>query len=104
MNLYNEKESVHEVIDSLKNNTWSYNPNEFQLIYNDIMLHNDEFFVLADFEAYIYAQSDINTWYQNRSAWARTMLINIAKSGFFSSDRTISEYAKEIWNMKPIQF
>ena len=102
--MYNCYDCVREVIDSLRNNTWSYNPNEFQLIYNDLMLRNDEFFVLADLQSYIYAQHDVQEWYQDRSAWARAMLINIAKSGFFSSDRTISEYAKDIWNLTPIPF
>ena len=102
--IYNTRECVREVVESLKNGTWSYNPNEFQLIYNDLMIRNDEFFVLADFEAYIYAQQGIENWYQNKSAWARTMLINIAKSGYFSSDRTIRQYAEEIWNLTPIPF
>jgi starch phosphorylase len=42
--------------------------------------------------------------YKDRSAWARCMLVNIAKSGYFSSDRTIAEYAKEIWGLTPIPF
>ena len=52
-NLYNQDANIREVIESLKNNTWANDPNAFQLIYNDLMLRNDEFFVLADFEAYI---------------------------------------------------
>lgn len=103
-NLYNGDANIREVIESLKNNTWSNDPNEFQLIYNDLMLRNDEFFVLADFEAYIYAQSLVQSMYENRSNWAKMMLINIAKSGYFSSDRTIQEYANEIWGLTPIPF
>lgn len=103
-NLYNSDANIREVIESLKNNTWSNDPNEFQLIYNDLMLRNDEFFVLADFEAYIYAQSLVQSMYENRSNWAKMMLINIAKSGYFSSDRTIQEYANEIWGLTPIPF
>ena len=68
------------------------------------MLRNDEFFVLADFEAYIYAQSLVQRMYEDRSRWARMMLINIAKSGYFSSDRTIQEYADQIWGLTPIPF
>lgn len=103
-NLYNSDANIREVIESLKNNTWSNDPNEFQLIYNDLMLRNDEFFVLADFEAYLYAQSQVAQMYQDRSRWARMMLVNIAKSGYFSSDRTIREYANEIWGLSPIPF
>ncbi len=103
-NLYNNNANIREVIESLKNNTWSNDPNEFQQIYNDLMLRNDEFFVLADFEAYIYAQSLVQQMYEDRSRWARMMLVNIAKSGYFSSDRTIREYANEIWGLTPIPF
>ena len=92
------------VIDSLKNCTWSNDPNEFKLINNDLMMRNDEFFVLADFDAYIYAQEKVQARYMDKSRWAKTMLVNIAKSGYFSSDRTISEYAKEIWDLKPLSF
>lgn len=104
MNIYSQDPAVREVVDSLRNCTWSGDPNEFQLIYNDLMLQRDEFFVLADFQAYIQAQKDVAAWYQNRPAWARAMLVNIAKSGFFSSDRTIQQYADEIWGLKPIPF
>ncbi len=103
-NLYNQDANIREVIESLKNNTWANDPNAFQLIYNDLMLRNDEFFVLADFEAYIYAQSLVQRMYEDRSRWARMMLINIAKSGYFSSDRTIQEYADQIWGLTPIPF
>lgn len=103
-NLYNSVHWIRMVVDSLKNCTWSNNPDEFRLIYNDLMMRNDEFFVLADFEAYCYAQEEVQRRYMDKSAWAKTMLINIAKSGYFSSDRTIKEYADEIWGLKPIQF
>ena len=102
--IYHNNYRIRRVIDSLKNCTWSNNPDEFQLIYNDLLLRNDEFYVLADFDAYVYAQREIETRYQQKSNWARTMLINIAQSGYFSSDRTIKEYAKEIWNLQPIPF
>ena len=103
-NLYNSSYNIRMVIDSLKNCTWSNDPNEFKLINNDLMMRNDEFFVLADFDAYVYAQEKVQARYMDKSRWAKTMLINIAKSGYFSSDRTISEYAKEIWDLKPLSF
>lgn len=103
-NLYNSSYNIRMVIDSLKNCTWSNDPNEFKLINNDLMMRNDEFFVLADFDAYVYAQEKVQARYMDKSRWAKTMLVNIAKSGYFSSDRTISEYAKEIWDLKPLSF
>lgn len=103
-NLYNSDPQLREVIESLRNGTWTTDTNAFQLIYNDLMLRNDEFYVLADFQAYLHAQRQVSDWYQNRPAWARAMLINIAKSGYFSSDRTIKEYADQIWGLTPIPF
>lgn len=101
---YNTNPKIRMVIESLQNGTFSSNPNEYQLIYNDLMLRRDEFFVLADFEAYLQAQQDVANWYQDKTAWARAMLVNIAKAGFFSTDRTIQQYADEIWGLKPIDF
>ena len=102
--IYHSNPKLRMVIDSLRNCTWSENPNEFQLIFNDLMLHKDEFFVLADFDAYLMAHADVSAWYADKPAWARAMLVNIAKSGYFSSDRTIREYAKEIWGLDEIKF
>ncbi len=103
-NIYDHNERLRMVIESLRNRTWDPDSNAFMHIYNDLMLRNDEFYVLADFEAYLYAQSLVAKAYEDRRAWARIMLINIAKSGYFSSDRTIQEYAREIWGLTPIPF
>ena len=103
-NYYNSQENIRMVIDSLKNCTWSNNPDEFKLIVNDLTMRNDEFYVLGDFEAYCHAQANVEARYKDKSKWAKTMLVNIAKSGYFSSDRTISEYAKEIWDLKPLKY
>ena len=102
--IYNENYRVRRVIDSLRNGTWSPNQDEFRVIYTDIMSRNDEFFVLADFNAYVVAQANVEKRYKDRSLWARTMLVNIAKSGYFSSDRTIEQYAQEIWNLDKIVY
>ena len=58
--------------------------------------------LLADFEAYSHAQKNIEERYRNKEEWAKTCLINIAQSGYFSSDRTIKQYADEIWNIEPV--
>lgn len=61
----------------------------------------DKYFVLKDFRAYVDAQKRIDTLYRDKNQWAKMSLINIARSGKFSSDRTIKEYADDIWNIKP---
>ena len=95
---------INNVLQTLTNGMWNGDPNEFRLILNELTTKNDEFFVLADFAAYIEAQERIEQLYQDRSRWARMCLVNIAQSGYFSSDRTIDEYAKEIWGLEPLKF
>jgi starch phosphorylase len=56
---------------------------------------------MADFKAYVESQDKVNSFYNDPYRWARMCLLNIASSGKFSADRTIEEYAREIWNMTP---
>lgn len=64
------------------------------------LINKDWFMTLLDFEAYKNKKDEAIKAYSNRKAWAKMTLVNIAKSGFFSSDRTIAEYNKDIWNLK----
>jgi len=57
--------------------------------------------LLADYDAYIKCQEKVSATYANQDAWMRKSLMNIASSGKFSSDRTISQYAREIWGVEP---
>ena len=76
---------------------------DFRSLYNYLLNSNDEFFILKDFDAYDAARQEIVKRYQDKKAWVRSCIINIAKSGIFSSDRTISEYAEDIWDIKPVE-
>ena len=78
------------------------NKDEFKLIYEELIYKNDEYFVLKDFQAYVSAMEEVQERYADSKNWARTCLYNIAKSGFFSSDRTIGQYAEDIWDIRPI--
>ncbi len=100
---YNQNQEIQKVVNSFVDNTFSSNPNDFKQIYNELMFKNDEYLLLADFEAYVYAQQNVEKRYLDKDAWARMCLVNIAQSGYFSSDRTISEYAKDIWNIQPVE-
>jgi len=76
------------------------NPGCFTDIYNMLVYH-DRFMLCADFEAYMKAQDEVSAAYLSNNKWATMMLHNIASSGKFSSDRTISQYAREIWGVEP---
>ena len=63
------------------------------------LAHHDPYLVCADFESYCQTQDQISKMYLNKEEWTKKSIINVAQSGFFSSDRTIREYAKEVWNV-----
>lgn len=96
---YMNDERINRAMNSLIDGTWG---DDFRTIYDEILTKNDEFFVLADFNSYVQAQEEIERRYGDRNAWAKTCLINIAKSWYFSSDRTIRQYAEDIWHIQPI--
>ena len=66
------------------------------------MNHNDEYFIFKDFAAYLQESKKIEDYYLDKKAWAKSCLINIAQSGYFSSDRTIEGYNKDIWHLTKI--
>ena len=68
---------------------------------DSILNHGDRFMVLADFESYSNMQKKIEDEFRNTDLWTRKSITNSARSGKFSSDRTIREYARDIWNVKP---
>ena len=66
------------------------------------MTGNDPFFVMADFDDYLRAQDEVSQAWKKSKKWNRMALLNTARSGFFSSDRSIREYCKSIWKVKPL--
>ena len=68
-------------------------------LYNEL-LNKDWFMTFPDFQAYVAAKEQAYADYDNRKAWAKKMLVNISKAGFFSSDRTIAQYNDEVWKLK----
>ncbi|SEM41087.1 starch phosphorylase [Mesobacillus persicus] len=100
---YHYDQRIREVTEQLVNGFFPDTDGEFTAIYDSLLDHNDQYFVLRDFASYVAIQEKVNMAYQDQSMWLEKSLINIAKSGFFSSDRTINEYANQIWNIKPFK-
>ena len=69
----------------------------------DSLLHHDEYMVFADYQPYIDCQDEVDRVYRDVERWTRMSILNSARTGFFSSDRTIHEYADDIWNIKPVK-
>ena len=68
----------------------------------DNLINKDPFFVMADFEDYLNAQNNVSKAWKNRKEWNRMSLLNTARSGFFSSDRSIKDYCNLIWEIDPL--
>jgi starch phosphorylase len=97
---YHSYPRLKKVVDQLIDGFFSEAGGEFRVIYDSLLRDNDEFFVLKDFCPYSEAFNKLNLLYASKEQWYKTTLINIAKSGIFSSDRTIKEYAEDIWRVK----
>ncbi len=69
----------------------------------DGLVHHDPFLVLADFRSYVDTQRDVEAAWRSPSGWARSSILNSARAGKFSSDRSIAEYAKTIWHVQPVK-
>ena len=104
--VYNINQDVRMALTCLINGTFDEDTELFRDIYNSLLngingSRADEYFVLADFDAYKKAHEAVDKAYRDKKKWAKMAITNVAKSGKFSSDRTIKEYADEIWNIKP---
>ena len=101
--VYNTDSRVKAIIDSLTTGEWTrFKSDRYRLIFEEIMHRGDQYYVLKDFDSYVKAQERILDLYQDKKGWARMALMNIANSGYFSSDRTIEQYAKEIWHLEKV--
>ena len=107
--IYNTDQDIRAVLTQLINGFYSHdNPELFREIYNSLLERNggeraDQYFILKDFRSYEEAQKKVEAAYRNEAGWAKSAILNTAKCGKFSSDRTIEEYAQEIWHLEKVK-
>ena len=105
--IYNINQDVRMILTKLIDGTLDQNPDLFRELYDSLLNgyggRPDEYFILEDYADYARAQAEVDKVYKNKEEWAKKAIINVAKSGKFSSDRTIQQYADEIWNLKPLK-
>ena len=105
MEIFNNDQEIRDVLMELINGKYSPEDTEmFRDIYNSLLNNDggrraDTYFILKDFRSYAEAQRKIDERYRDTNGWAKTVMTNTAKAGKFSSDRTIEEYATEIWHL-----
>lgn len=100
-NMYSSDSHIRHLMNSLVDG--SIGGESFGMLYESLLDRNDEYFVLKDFAAYCDAQKEISERYNERKKWLHSSAVNIANSGYFSSDRTIQQYASDIWHIKPVK-
>jgi len=104
---FNEDPDIQQVLNSLIDGTYSADLGLFRDIYDSLLNTNssdkaDTYFILADFKDYAKAQEAVEAAYRDTSGWSKMAMLNTAKSGKFTSDRTIKEYASELWQLESI--
>ena len=107
--IYETNPAIRTVLNQLIDGTLSpENPRMFQELYHSLLFGNgsniaDPYFVLKDMPSYLHSQMLINRDYQDRAKWNKMAIINTAKSGIFTSDRTIQEYSDKVWHLSPLE-
>jgi starch phosphorylase len=98
---YHQNEELRGVLDWLGSRFFA-STQELGRVNHSLLDAGDPFFVCADYEAYCRAQQDVDLAFSDRARWARMAILNTARVGKFSSDRTIREYARDIWHLDPL--
>jgi starch phosphorylase len=100
---YHGNPELKQVLDMIGNGFFSVDePNRYRQIFDNLTQHNDHYLLLADYDSYLAAQDRVAQLYQNKEEWTRRAILNVANMGKFSSDRTIMEYANNVWDVKSI--
>lgn len=94
---------LRRAINLIASGTFSHGNTDVFRPLVDNLLRQDPFLVLADYAAYVRCQEQVNREYANRENWLRKSILNVARMGWFSSDRSIREYCENIWHVKPVE-
>ena len=101
--IYEGNFELQRVLDSIQGGLFSpTEPARYQEIFDALVNWGDHYLLLADYASYIEAQEKVDTLYRDADAWTRMAILNVAGMGRFSSDRTIAEYAHQIWHTRPV--
>ena len=99
---YERNSMLRDVIDLIASGALSGGDKKLFGPIVDNLLWDDPYFLLADYQSYVDCQDQVSALWSNKQAWTRTSILNVARMGKFSSDRSIGEYCEQIWNAKPV--
>ncbi|MGB5276406.1 MAG: glycogen/starch/alpha-glucan phosphorylase [Gammaproteobacteria bacterium] len=100
--IYNSNTELKETIELINSGLFSHGDTELFRPLTDSLIHHDPFLLLADYASYVDCQADVDSTFKDRKRWNRMSILNVARSGKFSSDRSIQDYCEHIWKIKPI--
>ncbi|WP_017295861.1 glycogen/starch/alpha-glucan phosphorylase [Geminocystis herdmanii] len=100
---YENNAELKEVIDRIASGYFSHGDTEMFKPIVDSLLYDDQYMLLADYHSYVECHKQVAMAYQDQEKWTKMSILNSARMAKFSSDRTITEYCNEIWNVKPVQ-
>ena len=108
MDIYNNDADIKKVVDQLVDGTYANDKELFRSLYNSLLNtidtdKADRYFILKDFRSYADAHKRVEKAYKNTSGWAKSAMLNVAKVGKFTSDRTIQEYVDDIWHLDKVE-
>jgi starch phosphorylase len=101
--IYESNPMLHEVLDSLMNGEFSHGDRGLFEPLVSSLVNNDEYMLLADYQSFVDCQDRVSAAYKDQEAWTRMSILNVARIGKFSSDRSIREYSAEIWKAWPVK-
>ena len=102
--IYNSNAELRQTLDMINSGYFSPEaPERFRPLFDTLTGYGDNFMLLADYESYLVCQDRVDALYRDPEEWSRRAILNVAGMGKFSSDRSISEYAEKIWNVKPVK-
>ncbi|MGJ7491162.1 glycogen/starch/alpha-glucan phosphorylase [Variovorax sp. ZT4R33] len=100
---YESNAELQGVLDAIRDGVFSPGePARYQGVFDTLVNWGDQYLLLADYASYVAAQEKVDALYRDADAWTHKAILNVAGMGAFSSDRTIAEYAHQIWHTKPV--
>jgi starch phosphorylase len=101
--IYQGNDELRQVIDLIRNGHFSQGDRDLFRPIVDSLLLGDSYRLLADYQSYVDCQADVSAAYHQTDHWTRMAILNVARMGKFSSDRSIEKYCREIWKVKPVK-
>jgi starch phosphorylase len=99
---YHDNPHLREAVDLISSGFFSHGERGLFAPLVDTLLHGDEYLLLADYQAYLDRQDEVDQIFQDQKRWTRMSILNVARMGKFSSDRAIREYCRDIWQIDPM--